>query len=224
MAKKEFQNKYMHPTRRKLVNMVFNGEYESDIRVGYGKSNEVITRKVGDVWEDEDGKIWEQKEGYKIKKSKLTDIMSEIRNDMYERTRCKGEECESKSKYSYTDKKLIDKFTYCSNCLSKLEHRIRVDGNWETYKKWRALNDIVKEGLGMLENLQQAYNEAKQEYEYINQDGSKQTWKMDRPVDEIKADILKDIEKVTEDLNGFKELRQEMFDKLKEYDYELVKL
>jgi len=224
MAKKEFQNKYMHPTRRKLVDMVFNGEYESDIRVGYGKSNVVIARNVGDVWEDEDGKIWEQKDGYKVKKSKLTDIMSELRKDMYERTRCKGEECESKGKYSHTDKKLIEKFTYCSKCLSKLEHQIRVDGNWEIYKKWRALNDIVKEGVGMLENLQQAYNEAKQEYEYINQDGTKQTWTMDRPVEEIKKDILDDINKVTEDLEGFKELRQEMFDKLKEYNYELVKV
>lgn len=224
MAKKDFGKKFAHPTRRKLMDMVFTGEYESDIKVGYNKSNEFIKRTVGDVWEDVDGKIWEQKDGYKVKKSKLTDTMSVIRNDMYERTRCQQLECENKGKYSHTDKKLIEKFTYCSKCLSKLEHQIRIDGNWQTYKKWRTLNDIVKEGIGILENLQQVYDEAKQEYEYINQDGTKQIWAMDRSIDEIKTDIQKDIERVSADLKDFKELREEMQQKLKEYNYEFIKL
>ena len=48
---KEFKKKYMHPTRRKLVDMVETGEYAKNTTVGYTKKED--THKVGDVWEDE---------------------------------------------------------------------------------------------------------------------------------------------------------------------------
>ena len=49
---KEFKRKFMHPTRRKLADMVkTGGEYDKNTQIGYeGKK---IERKVGDVWEDE---------------------------------------------------------------------------------------------------------------------------------------------------------------------------
>ena len=33
MAEKKFNKKYMHPTRRKLVNMIQTGEYQKDTQV-----------------------------------------------------------------------------------------------------------------------------------------------------------------------------------------------
>ena len=49
---KEFKKKYMHPTRRKLVDMVLHGaEYETNTTIGWNADK--IERKVGDVWEDE---------------------------------------------------------------------------------------------------------------------------------------------------------------------------
>jgi hypothetical protein len=219
---KEFNNKFMHPTRRKLVEMIHTGEYDSDIKVGYTKIKDTPTRKVGDVWEDEDGKIWEQKEGFKVKKSKLTDIMSEVRNQLYEKTRCSRSTCSKTGKYSKTDKKVIEKYSYCSSCLSELEHPIRVDGNWETYKTWRVSQDMIKEAQEILDNLNQAYSEVKQEYTYVNSDGTTQTWKLDKPIDEIKADMLTEINLVKDQLDMVIKINKEAYNKLKEFNYEII--
>ena len=66
---KEFSKKYMHPTRRKLVDMVHTGEYEKELSVGYREKKEHIIRKVGDKWEDERF-VYEQKDGYVTKSGK----------------------------------------------------------------------------------------------------------------------------------------------------------
>ena len=70
---KEFKKKYMHPTRRKLVDMVETGKYDKNTTIGYTKSKEV--RNIGDVWEDEHNK-YEQKDGYILKTGKNSDSFS----------------------------------------------------------------------------------------------------------------------------------------------------
>mgnify|MGYP003135074402 CR=1 FL=1 len=54
---------------QKVQDMV-DGNYKSKIQVGqYSPTEEV--RKVGDKWTDSDGYEWEQKEGFRVKKSSL---------------------------------------------------------------------------------------------------------------------------------------------------------
>ena len=55
---KEFDKKFMHPTRRKLVNMVLSGgEYEKNTQISFsGADKEIIKRKVGEKWTDENGR------------------------------------------------------------------------------------------------------------------------------------------------------------------------
>jgi hypothetical protein len=74
---KEFQRKYMHPTRRKLVDMIQTGEYDSNTQIGWTKTEE--QRNVGDIWEDEFYR-YEKKEGYTIKTGKNHEALQEIRN------------------------------------------------------------------------------------------------------------------------------------------------
>lgn len=221
--KKDFGKKFAHPTRRKLMDMVFTGEYESDLKFGYRKENKTIIRQVGDVWEDEAGKVWEQKDGFRVRKSKLTDIMSEIRKDMYAQTRCSSKECDKRGKYTKTDKKVIEKYRYCTSCLARLEHPIRVDGNWETYKTFRSASDMLKEGQEIVENLTRAYAEARQEYEYVNSDGTTQKWSMERPVEEMKEEIQKELEIVKEQLITVQAIYDETYNVLKDFNYELLK-
>ena len=62
MAKKEFKRKFMHPTRRKLHDMVrTGGEYEKNTTIGWESKKQ--EREVGDVWEDEHNR-YEKHEGY----------------------------------------------------------------------------------------------------------------------------------------------------------------
>ena len=68
MADKKFNRKFMHPTRRKLADMVRTGEYEKNTQIGFSDIKETKTkRKVGDIWSDSDGNVWEQKDFGKVK-------------------------------------------------------------------------------------------------------------------------------------------------------------
>ena len=105
-----FNRKFMHPTRRKLANMVKTGEYEKDTRVGWdGKSN---TREVGDIWED-DSHRYEKKEGYTMKTSKNIDVLCKVRDYLASRMTCDNPDCK-RTTITPTDKKLIQQTGYCA--------------------------------------------------------------------------------------------------------------
>lgn len=214
----------MHPTRRKLVNMVLNNdEYQKDTFVSFSETQQNIKREVGDVWEDSDGNMWEQREFGKVKKSKITDTMSEVRRYLQNISNCKADDCDVTGKYSRADKKLISKTGYCAGCLARRETIIRLDGLWEEYEVYKLSTNILEHGKEVLAQLQQAYNDAKQEYEYVNEDGTLEKWSMGKDVEQLKAEILIDITETKERLERIEEERNIAWDKLKDKNYDLVK-
>ena len=221
---KEFNKKFMHPTRRKLVDMVMSGgEYKKDTFVSFSDTKENIKRNIGDTWEDSDGNLWEQKEFGKVKKSKLTDTMSEVRQYLQQMSTCKADDCDVVGKYSGADKKLISKTGYCAGCLARRELQIRLDGLWKEYEVYKLATNMLADGKEVLAKLQQAYDDAKQEYEYVNEDGTLEKWAMERDVEELKAEILVDITETKEKLERIEEERNIAWDRLKDKNYDLVK-
>jgi hypothetical protein len=69
----------------------------------------------------------------------------------------------------------------------------------------------------------QAYRDAKQTYEVVQEDGTIEKWSMERNVDELKAEILIDITRFEEEIQQAIKLRNEAWDKLKDKSYDLVK-
>jgi hypothetical protein len=221
--KKDFNRKFMHPTRRKLVDMVHNGEYERAPQISLSNIKKPTKQhQVGERWFDEGGVEWEQRNGYKIKVNKLTEMMAKVRQDIYKSKQCKSTECDKGGKYGPTDKKLISKLGYCSNCIARLEHPIRLDGLYKQYEQFRIMNNMLKEGQQMLETLTQAHSEAKQEYEFVNADGKTTKWTVERPIDEVKADILKDIDHIKREMVFILRKREEAYEILKPKNYEMV--
>ena len=94
---KEFNKKFMHPTRRKLVDMVLTGgEYEKNTQISFsGADKQNINREVGEKWTDAAGKTWIQHEGGKIETSELSDTMQEVRAYLDNLNTCKGKECKT---------------------------------------------------------------------------------------------------------------------------------
>jgi hypothetical protein len=221
---KEFNKKFMHPTRRKLVDMVLTGgDYQKETFVSFtGADKKVVKRKVGERWTDENGKSWEQHEGGKIEVSELGDIMAETRAYLDRLNTCKGEECKT-IKPGRVDKKLISKTGYCTTCLAKKESKIKIDGLWEAYEDYKIYNNMISYGIDVVSQFQQAYNDAKQEYEVVQEDGTLEKWSMERDVTELKAEILTDIIRFEEEIQQAKKLRNEAWDKLKDKGYDLVK-
>lgn len=221
---REFNKKFMHPTRRKLVNMVLTGgEYEKNTQISFaGADKQEIKRKVGERWTDETGKSWEQHAAGKVEVSDLGDIMAETRAYLAALNTCKSDNCKT-IKYGRVDKKLISKTGYCLHCLTLKEAQIKIDGLWEAYEDYKVYNNMISYGKDVVSQFQQAYNDAKQEYEVVNEDGTIEKWSMERDVNELKAEILADITRFEEEIQQAKKLRNEAWDKLKDKGYDLVK-
>ena len=221
---KEFNKKFMHPTRRKLVDMVLTGgEYQKEAFVSFaGADKEVVKRKVGERWTDESGKSWEQHEAGKIEVSELGDIMAETRAYLDKLNSCKSDNCKT-IKPGRVDKKLISKTGYCLHCLTIREDEIRADGLWEVYENYKIYSNMISYGNDVISQFKQAYRDAKQTYEVVQEDGKIETWSMERDVEELKAEILLEIVNFEGEVELATKLRNEAYEKLKDKNYDLVR-
>lgn len=213
---KEFQRKYMHPTRRKLVDMVQTGEYDKNTTIGWIKSEE--NHNVGDIWEDEFYK-YEKKEGYTIKTGKNHEALQEIRNYLNLKKECSNPSCK-KHKKTKNDEKLIQKTSYCINCLADIEHNFRGAGIWKEYEEFRIYTRMIVEGKIKLEELKQSINEIKPYYEFINEDGSVEKWSLPKSVDEVKVEIQEMIDNGEIELKEIVQKRNDAFEVIKEHKLE----
>ena len=221
---KEFNKKFMHPTRRKLVDMVMHGaEYEKESFISFsGADKEIIKRKVGEKWTDDDGKSWEQLEAGKVQTSELGDIMAETRAYLDKLNTCKSDNCKT-IKVGRVDKKLISKTGYCLHCLTIRESQIKVDGLWDAYEDYKIFSNMIAHGNDIVAQFKQAYRDAKQTYEVVQEDGKIETWSMERDVEELKAEILLEIVKFEGEIEQATKLRNEAYEKLKDKNYDLVR-
>lgn len=213
---KEFQRKYMHPTRRKLVDMVQTGEYDKNTTIGWTKSEE--NHNVGDIWEDEFYK-YEKKEGYTIKTGKNHEALQEIRNYLNLKKECSNPSCK-KHKKTKNDEKLIQKTSYCINCLAEIEHNFRGAGIWKEYEDFRIYTRMIVEGKIKLEELKQSILELKPYYEFINEDGSVEKWSLPKSVDEVKVEIQEMIDNGEIELKEIVQKRNDAFEVIKEHKLE----
>jgi hypothetical protein len=221
---KEFNKKFMHPTRRKLVDMVLTGgEYQKETQISFsGADKKKIKREVGDKWTDDNGKSYEQLEAGKIETSELGDTMAEVRAYLDKLNTCKSDNCKT-IKVGRVDKKLISKTGYCLHCLTLKEAQIKYDGLWKEYEDYKIYSNMIGYGNDVLSQFKQAYRDAKQTYEVVQEDGKIETWSMERDVEELKAEILIEIVKFEGEIEQATKLRNEAYDKLKDKNYDLVR-
>lgn len=224
MAKKEFNKKFMHPTRKKLVDMVLTGgEYDKDSFISFANAEKAKEekREDGEKWTDENGQLWEQRDFGKIKISELTDTMSEVRAYLDRLSTCKSDTCKT-IKIGKIDKKVIQKTGYCLKCLQEKEFQIKYDGLWQEYEDYKMYSNMIDYGRDVVSRFWQAYNDTKQEYEIVKEDGTLEKWTMERDAEELKAEILSDIKRYEIEIEQAKKLRNEAWEKLKDKNYDLV--
>lgn len=210
---KEFKRKYMHPTRRKLVDMIHTGKYEKNATIGYESKKE--ERKVGDVWEDEHHR-YEKKDGFIVKTGKNHQAMQDIRNYLEEKAKCKNPDCKT-AKRTKKDKQFIERGGYCMNCTIDREHELRVKGIFKEYSDYKVFTRMLIFGKAKLDELKGSLDGLKEEYEMINDQGEiTETWKLPKPIEEVRADIQEMIDSGSMELNQLEKERNEVFDKIKE--------
>ena len=107
--------------------------------------------------------------------------------------------------------------------MAKKETIIKIDGLWQEYEDYKIYSNIIDYGKDLIAKLNQAYTDAKQEYEFVHEDGKIEKWVLEKDVDELKAEILADITRYEEEIQQAKQLRNKAWDKLKDKNYDLVK-
>ena len=76
----DFKKKYMHPTRRKLADMVLTGEYDSNTQVSLNVTDGGVPKlNVGESWVDNDGVAWVMGRGGLVKKRQSSDVIGALR-------------------------------------------------------------------------------------------------------------------------------------------------
>ena len=210
---KEFSKKYMHPTRRKLVDMVQTGKYEKNTVIGYSKAKE--THKVGDVWEDEHHR-YEQKDGFVVKTGKNHEQIKQIRDYLAQKNNCKNQDCQT-IKITQKDKQFIQQTGYCLSCTVENEHKFRVAGMWEEYQNYKIWSRMIIVGKIKLDSYRQSLDDVKEEYEMVGSEGTvTETWKLPKPVEEVKAEIQELIDFGEKEVEELEKKKEEVFQKLKE--------
>ena len=97
----------------KAVKEMIAGNHRTQTKntVGFDEQKEFVKREVGEQWTDNDGNIWEQKKGYKVKLGKL----SELRDSLKDFPNCK-EGCTSHMNPTRNDLRMKVIHGMCLDC------------------------------------------------------------------------------------------------------------
>ena len=155
----------------KAVKEMIAGTHKSQTKttIGFGETKTVVKREVGERWTDDNGNVWEQKKGYKVKLGKL----SELRKELNTFPNCKKDICTCTNP-KRNDIKMKTIHGMCFDCVIEMEHQMRIDGTYEEYERkkiyanmtsWLKKAEIEKEAL-----------KTALKAKFVNEDGSIEEW------------------------------------------------
>lgn len=208
------KNKYIHPTRKKVIDTVFGREDNTQKTFGY-EAEESKKREIGEIWTDSEGITWEQKEGYKSTVSKLDNV----RQYLSSLKECKGTDCQTKI-LSKIDKKLIIKTGLCIDCLQKFETQLKLDGTYGFYEDYKMTRNKLAYAKELKQRYESALDGVKDQIEFVNEHGEIETWKWEIDPEQVRKDIIKDIEEVSIAIEKLTERKSALEEKLLELNHE----
>lgn len=155
----------------KAVKEMIAGNHRTQTKntVAFNDEKEFVKREVGEQWTDNDGNIWEQKKGYKVKLGKL----SELRDSMKLFPNCK-KGCESHQNPSRNDLKMQAIHGMCFDCVVEMENKLKMQGKYKEYERQKML-DNSKAWLRQAELEKEAVKMALKA-KFLNEDGSFEEW------------------------------------------------
>ncbi len=205
----------------KAIQQMLDGTHKFQTKKTVGFSDADATAKrnerheVGDIWEETDSVtgityVYEQREGFRIKKTKNSDVLQSVRDEIRSFPNCRKETCtclKESSKLHELDEKMRKIHGMCFECVIEMEHELKTSGKYEEYEQ----NKIRENALAWLasaerdvEMLKQTYTQAMQFVS--NSDGVTETWSAKMTPEEFEETIQKQFDKFKENflkkLNG----------------------
>ena len=161
MLKKEFKRKDVQRARNLIMGNIGGS---TSTQIGYKK--EIKEYKEGDIW-TEGRKTWTIKNGIKQTVSKLDKIKKEVFMPL---------SCPCCGKIM---KKRLDKPNYkihkkCFDCVVEFEHKLRIKGEYENYKK----RLVSKNSLDIIDEMESYLLDAinTSNSNYVSEDGVIERW------------------------------------------------
>jgi uncharacterized protein with ATP-grasp and redox domains len=162
-----------------------NHKFQTKKTVGFSDATETADknrkRLVGEVWEETDSTsgityIIEQRDGFRIKKTKSSDVLQEVRDEVRSFPNCRKDTCTCLGKHPL-DQKMQKIHGMCFDCVIEMEHELKKQGTYDEYER----NKIRENALAWLRSAERDVEMLKQTYtqasEFVtNSDGEKEVW------------------------------------------------
>jgi len=200
----------------KAIQQMLDGthKFQTKKTVGFSdvesKAKQSEYREVGDIWEETDASgttyVIEQREGFRIRKTKNSDIFQNIREELRAFPKCRKDTCTCAGTHQL-DQKMRAIHGMCFDCVIEMEHELKSSGNYEEYEQ----NKIRENALAWLrdaerdvELLKQAYTES---MKFVsNSEGVTETWSAKMTPEQFEETIQQEWNKFKENfmkkLNG----------------------
>ena len=193
----------------KAIKQMLDGTHKSQTKKMIAFSDVKVTeekRAIGEVWTDEDGVEWEQRNGFKIKKGKL----DEVRKMLIERAMPKDCPKCNQPMTKRLDKKFFLLEKHCFDCQVAFEHDLRIEGKYERYEKERILKNAEAWLIEAEREAKELADAFRNPLTFTGVDGILEKWSGGMTGDEVAEKIEKEFElfkenfinKLKSDLNG----------------------
>ena len=200
----------------KAVQQMLDGthKFQTKKTVGFTDAADVARRNethlIGDTWEETDASgvtyIVEQRDGFRIRKTKNTDILQSVRDEIRAFPNCRKDTCTCVGSHPI-DQKMRKIHGMCFDCTVEMEHELRKEGKYEEYEQQKIRENALawlKSAERDVEMLKKTYTQAS---EFVtNADGETETWSarmtpeefeetVQRQFDEFKQKFLENLNK-----------------------------
>jgi hypothetical protein len=188
----------------KAVQQMLDGthKFQTKKTVGFSdaksKAKQSEHHEVGDVWEETDVQgntyIIEQRDGFRIRKTKNSEIFQSIRDELQSFPNCRKDVCTCFSTHQL-DQKMRKIHGMCFDCVIEMEHELKKAGKYDEYEQ----NKIRENALAWLRDAERDVELLKQAYTQVqqfvsNSEGHVEHWSAKMTAEEFENTIQKQFE------------------------------
>jgi hypothetical protein len=188
----------------KAVQQMLDGTHKFQTKKSVGFSDAADTARrneqheVGEVWEETDTNgntyVIEQRDGFRIRKTKNTEILQSIRDEIRAFPNCRKDTCTCIGTH-HLDQKMRKIHGMCFDCTIDMEHDLRKAGKYEEYEQEKIRENALawlREAERDVAMLKQAYTQASKFVSSGN--GDVETWTEKMTPEEFEETVQKQFE------------------------------
>jgi len=188
----------------KAVQQMLDGTHKFQTKkiVGFSdaesKGKQSEHREIGDVWEETDAHgnayIVEQRDGFRIRKTKNSEIFQSVRDELHSFPNCRKNVCTCIGTH-HLDQKMRKIHGMCFDCVIEMEHEMKKAGTYEEYEQHKIRENALawlRDAERDVELLKQTYTQTQQFVS--NSDGHVEHWSAKMTVEEFENTIQQQFE------------------------------